>query len=232
MATFGGGRRVPPIHSPICCGTDAATNPVLPQRMIALPHFLLYAESGRQHERGDWHFVLEPIDGGDCVEAFDYEPQLSGERLELLTVVRGLEALDSPARVTVLTPSRYVTRGLTLGLDEWRASGWTWEAFGRMTPVKNADLWQRVDQAQKYHQLECRRWRFDAAHLSTPLESISAETDDRAALPTGPAAASRSGRSLRRALLEYRRRTGERIDAIRLSLAQLGTGLSPSPWLG
>lgn len=204
--------------------------------MIALPHFLLYAESGRQQLCGDWHFVLEPLDGGDSIEAFDYEPSLAGERLELLTVVRGLEALDAPSRVTVLTPSRYVTRGLTYGLDEWRANGWTWEAFGRMAPVKNADLWQRVDQAQKYHRLECRRWRFDAAHVDNPavLESRPVESNPVAAAVPNAACESTtpSNRSLRRALLEYRRRTGERIDAMRLSLAQLGTGLMPSPWLG
>lgn len=196
--------------------------------MIALPHFLLYAESGRQAQRGDWHFVLEPADGGESIEAFDFEPRMSGERLELFTVVRGLEALELPARVTLLTPSRYVAHGLTYGLDQWRESEWNWEAFGRLAPVKNADLWQRVDRAQRYHQLHCRRWRFDAPHVDAP-----AMADETATSGDAPSAAfDWSRRSLRRALLDYRRRTGERLDAVKLSLSQLGTGLMPSPWLG
>lgn len=198
--------------------------------MIAFPHFLLYAESGRQPLRGDWRFVIESIDGAACIEAADFEPELTGERLELLTVVRGLEALDEPARVTLLTPSRYVTRGLTFGLDDWRSNGWTWEAFGRLAPVKNSDLWQRIDHARQFHQVECRQWRFDEAHLAVggdeaaPVGSL-AEAVERSN-------ASWSNRGLRRALLQYRRRTAERLDAMRLGLAQLGAGLAPSPWLG
>jgi ribonuclease HI len=141
---------------------------------VPAPHFLLFSESrlkrkdARQETElesgqtvGHWRFVLESLDGEEKFEADDEEPQTQGERLELLAVVRGLEALDQPSRVTLVTPSRYVSRGLRFGLKEWRESGWLWERFGEMAPVKNHDLWQRVDRALEFHEVECRTWHYD-----------------------------------------------------------------------
>ena len=130
----------------------------------AKPHFLLFSESNRKQDRGQWRFVLQAVDGSDQFEAYDEEPNVGGERLELLAVVRGLEALPEPARVTLVTPSKYVNRGLSQGLPEWRHNGWQWEHFGEMVPVKNRDLWQRVDRALDFHQVQCRSWRFDLPH--------------------------------------------------------------------
>lgn len=119
------------------------------------------------------------MDGRTRFEAADEELESEEGRLALLAVVRGLEALEQPSRVTVVTPSRYVSRGFVFGLDQWRENGWRWERFGEMTPIKNRDLWQRIDRAMEYHQVECRVWRFDmpdapettpaAASSSTPV---------------------------------------------------------------
>jgi ribonuclease HI len=128
------------------------------------PHYLLYSQTNTRQQPGSWKVVLKTDDGKVLLEAGDSEPDVQGERLELLAVVRGLEALDRPARVTLATPSRYVRRGLTYGLEEWRANGWSWEWFGRMVPIKNRDLWQRLDRALKFHDVECRYWRVDGPH--------------------------------------------------------------------
>lgn len=128
------------------------------------PHFLLFSDSGlrtnRRQQVGRWRFVLEAVDGTSKLAAADDEPQVGGDRLELLALVRGLEALDQPSRVTLVTSSRYVSRGIRYGLEEWRRNGWRWERYGKMAPVKNGDLWRRVDLALRYHTLECRSWRF------------------------------------------------------------------------
>jgi ribonuclease HI len=126
-------------------------------------HFLLFSESNRTNDRGQWRFVLQSIDGADQIEAADVEPNVHGERLELLAVVRGLEALPHPSRVTLVTPSRYVNRGLNYGLAEWRTNDWQWERFGEMAPIKNRDLWQRIDKALEFHSVDCRLWRFDCS---------------------------------------------------------------------
>jgi ribonuclease HI len=101
----------------------------------------------------------------------DGEAEACGERLELLAVVRGLEALDGPSRVTLVTKSRYVSRGIRLGITEWRANDWRWERFGRVVPVKDRDLWQRVDRALLFHKVECQAWQFEDAAAEEPLPS-------------------------------------------------------------
>jgi ribonuclease HI len=131
---------------------------------VPTPHFLLLAGTRRRNERDEWRFVLQAADGSTTLSAQEFEADIHGERLELLSVVRGLEALEQPSRVTLVTPSRYVRRGFVQGLEEWRRNDWTWESFGEMVPVKNRDLWQRLDRALGYHRVEMRTWRLDAPH--------------------------------------------------------------------
>jgi len=130
------------------------------------PHYLLFSETGHTEEPGKWRFVLRAAGSVAQFEACDLEPEVSGERLELLTVVRALESLDRPSRVTLMTPDPYIRQGLRFGLPEWRNSGWQWEFYGRMVPVKHSDLWQRMDRAMKFHQVELSKWRIDRAHRS------------------------------------------------------------------
>ncbi len=141
------------------------------------PHYLLFSESqfataddsepsSHGSSSGGWRFVLETVDGSARFEAADDESAADDCRLALLALVRGLEALDQPSRVTLLTRSRYVNRGLRFGLQQWRENGWCWERFGEMAPIKNQDLWQRVDSAMRFHQVECRKWRIDGPHQS------------------------------------------------------------------
>jgi len=133
------------------------------------PHYLLFSESAGVSEPERWRFVLRSRDGSERLTADDVEPNTYGERLELLTVVRGLEALSQPSRVTVMTPSAYVREGIRYGMSEWRRNGWRWEAFGQMIPVKNCDLWQRLERAMHYHQVECRHLRLDPPHGARPF---------------------------------------------------------------
>ena len=134
--------------------------------MARQPRYTLFAVSDRTPEGGDWRFAIHNDAGEVVASAADVEPHMRGERLALLTVVRGLEALDEPARVSLVTPSRYVKRGVAYGLDAWRTTDFTWELYGRMVPVKDQDLWRRLGRALELHQLMCRRWRVDAAHAS------------------------------------------------------------------
>ena len=138
----------------------------------ARPHFLLFSEShGAHSEDGRWRFLLESTDGETVVEASDVESDLHGERLELLAVVRGLEALDQPSRVTLVTASTRISRGFRFGLDEWRLNQWRWERDGRWVPIKNGDLWRRVDHALKFHEVRCRTLRTEAGIRKSEITS-------------------------------------------------------------
>ena len=150
---------------------------------VAAPHFLLFSEaapaSDPQADSGRWRFVLRSAAGPKVLEAAD-EEAASPERLELLAIVRGLEALDQPSRVTLVTASRNVQHGFHFGLSHWRESGWHWERFGKMAPVKNADLWRRIDRALDIHVIECRCSRTKAADdLNPPLPAAPAAVGRR-----------------------------------------------------
>lgn len=129
----------------------------------AKPHFLLFCDGNVSangesagSQRGRWRFVLEDLVSGERTEATDQEIGCAPDRSALVSVLRGLEALEQPSRVTLITTSRYVTRGLQYGLTEWRDNDYSWEHFGAVQPIRNADIWKRIDRALAYHQVQCR----------------------------------------------------------------------------
>lgn len=143
------------------------------------PHYLLFTEAKDQTNATDrggrWRFVLEQIGTTTRIEEADFEPGIWGERLHLLAVVRGLEALEQPSRITLITSSKYVGRGIRRGLTQWKQNDWQWERFGQMALIKHHDLWQRIDRSAQIHQINCRIWQFDPPHVRTQY-SESPET--------------------------------------------------------
>jgi ribonuclease HI len=134
------------------------------QMHAPLPHFLLFSEGAIEAGRkARWTFVLQAVGAEEHFSAADTEHETRASRLELLAVVRGLEALGQPSRVTLLTRSRYVRRGIRRELNHWRDRRWRWERFGKLVPIRDHDLWQRVDRALQYHQVECCAWSNDHA---------------------------------------------------------------------
>jgi ribonuclease HI len=154
-----------------------------------MPHFLLFAETGGHHP-GGWRFVLRTVEGGKHFEAADVETEIFGDRLDLLTLVRALESLDQPSRVTLVGCSNYIRQGLQYGMSEWRANDWLWEWFGHMVRVKNADLWQRLDRLMAFHQVECQRRRIDGGHpeMATPKYLAPREVSENRGQRIGAAA--------------------------------------------
>lgn len=131
------------------------------------PHYLLFCEGhtgpgfGFSEDACRWRFVLENVESGHRIEVWDYEEILHPDRISLMAVIRGLEALEQPSKVTLVTTNRYVARGLQYGLTEWRESDFCWEHFGSIQPIRNQDLWRRVDTALKYHEVTCRWMAYD-----------------------------------------------------------------------
>lgn len=160
--------------------------------MVSQPQFLLFCDAhtsqpasplpnqtlGNQAQThtlgGRWHFVLDCLDSPQRMEATDAESAIHPDRLALLSVVRGLEALDEPSQVNLVTTSRYVSRGLKYGLATWRASDYRWEHFGVQRPVRNADLWQRVDRAMRFHGVTCRLLQAQAAAVAAAAADAQA----------------------------------------------------------
>jgi ribonuclease HI len=135
---------------------------------------LLYSEaSAAIGGASRWRFVLQSVGSEDQFSAGDLESETRTSRLELLAVVRGLESLDQPSRVTLVTRSRYVTRGIRRELAGWRDRKWRWERFERYVPIRDHDLWRRVDRALEFHDVTCVTWPFAAEpRVSSVAESV------------------------------------------------------------
>jgi ribonuclease HI len=86
----------------------------------------------------------------------------TNNRMELTAPIQALESLTRPATVCIHTDSTYVRNGITEWLPRWKANGWLTRA---REPVKNSDLWKRLDEACSRHQV---RWEWVKGHSGHP----------------------------------------------------------------
>lgn len=90
------------------------------------------------------------------------ESHTTNNRMELMAAIQGLEALSRSSSVRLTTDSQYVRQGITQWIENWKRRGWT---TADRKPVKNADLWQRLDAAAKTHRVE---WLWVRGHSGDP----------------------------------------------------------------
>ncbi|MEJ8567608.1 ribonuclease HI [Elongatibacter sediminis] len=109
---------------------------------------------------GGWGSVM--LFRGHRRELNGGEPDTTNNRMELMAVIRALEALKRPCQVTVYTDSVYVMKGITEWLEQWKRRGW--RTAGRK-PVKNVELWQRLEKAVVPHDIT---WRWVKGHSGVP----------------------------------------------------------------
>jgi ribonuclease HI len=90
----------------------------------------------------------------------------TNNRMELLAAIHALESLKRPCRVRLTTDSQYVQKGIQEWLANWKRRGWKTAA---RKPVKNADLWQRLDKAAAPHEI---RWEWVRGHSGHPENEL------------------------------------------------------------
>lgn len=105
---------------------------------------------------GGWGVVLRSKNTEK--ELSGAEKDTTNNRMEMMAVIAGLEALKRDCRVTITTDSQYVMKGMTEWLPGWKARNWR---TASKQPVKNADLWQRLEKAVQPHQVE---WQWVRGH--------------------------------------------------------------------
>ncbi|MFZ0007630.1 MAG: ribonuclease HI [Steroidobacteraceae bacterium] len=124
---------------------------------------------------GGWAALL--TSGERSRELLGAEPMTTNNRMELTAVIRALEALRRPVRARVYTDSEYVRRGITEWLAGWKARGWR---TADRKPVKNQDLWERLDELTAAHTLE---WHWVPGHAGVPgnerVDRLANEAIDR-----------------------------------------------------
>jgi ribonuclease HI len=110
---------------------------------------------------GGWGAVLEARDGAALVKSRELsgaEPETTNNRMEMMAAIVALETLERPSTVTVVTDSTYLKDGITGWIHAWKRNGWK---TASKKPVKNIDLWQRLDAAQARHQVN---WEWIKGH--------------------------------------------------------------------
>ncbi len=109
---------------------------------------------------GGWGAILRYGDAEK--EMKGGEADTTNNRMELLAAISALEALKRPAHVDLYTDSQYVRGGITGWIHNWKRNGWK---TADKKPVKNVDLWQRLDEALRAHQVE---WHWVKGHAGHP----------------------------------------------------------------
>ncbi len=109
---------------------------------------------------GGWGAILRY--GGVEKELSGGAARTTNTRMELMAAIAALEALTRPSQVHLHTDSKYLINGITTWIDDWRRRGW--RTAGKK-PVKNLDLWQRLESATGPHQV---RWHWIKGHAGHP----------------------------------------------------------------
>lgn len=114
---------------------------------------------------GGWGVLMLAREGGQIVKERTLnggEPDTTNNRMELMAAISALEALTKTSEITIVTDSAYVKNGITEWMAGWKRKGWR-TAGG--PPVKNVDLWQRLDAAQAKHQVVWKWIKGHAGHV-------------------------------------------------------------------
>ena len=114
---------------------------------------------------GGWGCLMIARDGDTIVKQKDLNggaPATTNNQMELLAAISALESLTKPSKITIVTDSAYVKDGITSWIHGWKKRGWKTAA---KKPVKNEDLWKRLDAACADHDV---RWEWVKGHAGHP----------------------------------------------------------------
>lgn len=114
---------------------------------------------------GGWGVLLQARKDGQIVKERSLqggEAETTNNQMELLAAITALETLERPSQITVITDSTYVKNGVTQWIHAWKRNGWRTSARKQ---VKNAELWQRLDEAAARHEVI---WEWVKGHAGHP----------------------------------------------------------------
>jgi len=135
---------------------------VEPRAQIARPQVTIYTDGACKGNPGPGGWGAWLASGGHDKELFGGEAQTTNNRMELTAVIEALASLKRSCEVTLYTDSEYVRKGITEWIVGWKQRGWK---TADKKPVKNIDLWQRLDALRALHQVH---WRWVKGHAGDP----------------------------------------------------------------
>jgi ribonuclease HI len=113
---------------------------------------------------GGWAFILRDIKTGKELLGSGGESGSTNNRMELMAVIQGLEALKRSCRVKLYSDSKYVLQGLEQWMAGWKRNGWMRKESGKSKPVKNVELWKELDRLVQLHHLSYHHVRGHSGH--------------------------------------------------------------------
>jgi ribonuclease HI len=113
---------------------------------------------------GGWACILKHPKTGKVKEASGFERETTNNRMELMAVIQGLSLLHRTTYVEVLTDSEYVRKGMQDWMAGWKKNGWKRREKGKLLPIKNADLWQQLDELKAKHEVKLTRVAGHSGH--------------------------------------------------------------------
>lgn len=113
---------------------------------------------------GGWAFILRHLPSGKEIEHSGAAPHTTNNQMELMAVVEGLSTLKRPCRVELFTDSVYVGRGMMEWMAKWKRNGWKRKEKNKLVPVKNEELWRRLDEQVTRHKIKYTRVAGHSGH--------------------------------------------------------------------
>ena len=113
---------------------------------------------------GGWGCILRHPASGSEKELSGGDPETTNNQMELQAVISGLEALKSRSEVEVVTDSSYVAQGAASWMAGWKKNGWRRREGNSWKPVKNVELWQKLDQLLTTHKVRFTHVRGHMGH--------------------------------------------------------------------
>ncbi len=142
------------------------------------PKVLIYTDGACRGNPGPGGWGAVMISGDHQKEICGGDRATTNNRMELMGAIQALEALKKPCKVELHTDSQYVMKGITEWVRGWKARGWKTAA---KEPVKNEDLWRRLDEARGRHEVD---WRWVKGHAGHELNERADELARRGMLET------------------------------------------------
>ncbi len=137
---------------------------------------------------GGWAALLKR--GGEEQRLQGAEPLTTNNRMELMAAIEALAALEGPCRARLTTDSQYVRQGITRWMSRWKANGWRTAA---RQPVKNRDLWERLDELARRHHIDWKWVKGHSGHIEN--EAVDAAANAAIDAMLNDAAAADGGRA-------------------------------------
>jgi ribonuclease HI len=113
---------------------------------------------------GGWAFILRCEKTEKELERSDGQPEATNNQMELMAVIRGLQALSEPCEVTLYADSTYVLQGMKTWMKGWKSRGWKRKDGSKLVPVKNVELWKELDAAMQIHTIKFEHVKGHAGH--------------------------------------------------------------------